>query len=447
MTDSGAERRNDPSLPTPQGFSDSRAASGESLNSLPDDQIAQAQAALRAARAAVELAPENSELALTLAYLLEANRQTSDAMQIVQQMLDRGQESARLAALYARMAPSIGRTEDALTRVERALASGAVKFAHERSSLHFAATNLLDRLGRYDDAFAQARLAHQTRGVKYDPRTIERLVDEKIELYTRPILSCAARASESSDKPVFIVGMPRSGTSLVEQVLASHPMMYGAGELNWIGRIEHSMLQRSPEKARQTLDLRRCSLGVLNEMAAQYLRALTALNPQAHRITDKMPLNFLNLGLISRLFPDARVIHCTRDPLDTCLSCYLTELTVGNEFTADLTTLGHFYRQYRRLMDHWTQTLDYSILEVSYEAMVEDLESHARRMLDFLGLPWDARCLSFHENKRLVATASNPQVRQPLYRSSVGRWKHYAGHLEPLRLALGDIESNRSKTP
>src|SRR5581483_2915115 len=139
-------------------------------------------------------------MALTLGYVLEANRQTSAAMQIVQQMLDRGQESARLAALYARIAPSIGRTEDALTRVERALASGTLKFAHERSSLHFAATNLLDRLGRYDDAFAHARLAHQARGVQYDPRHIEQLVDEKNELFSRPILSCAARASESSDK-------------------------------------------------------------------------------------------------------------------------------------------------------------------------------------------------------------------------------------------------------
>ncbi|HEX5243001.1 MAG TPA: sulfotransferase [Tepidisphaeraceae bacterium] len=398
---------------------------------------ARSEAALHHARNAVELAPDNPEIALTLGYLLEADRQTGAAMEIVQKMMDRGHASARLATLYARIGPSIGRTDDALARVEGLLGSGRVQFPHERSSLHFAATNLLDRLGRYDQAFAQARLAHEARNVQYDPQSIERLVNEKIELFSRQTLRCMPRASESSDKPVFIVGMPRSGTSLVEQVLASHPMVHGAGELNWIGQIKQSVLHRAPEKRRQTLDLRQCSLTTINEMAGQYLRPLIALNPQARRITDKLPLNFLNLGLIAVLFPEARVIHCVRDPLDTCLSCYLTELNVGTEFTASLAALGHFYNQYRRLMDHWKQVLDYSILDVSYEAMVEDLESNARRVLEFLRLPWDARCLSFHENRRLVATASNSQVRQPLYRSSVGRWKNYERRLTPLRSALG----------
>lgn len=310
--------------------------------------------------------------------------------------------------------------EEALAHVQRDLSGRAVDSAQQRSSLHFAAANLLDRLGRYDEAFAQAQLAHQNRQVQYDPRKIERLVDEKIELFTRPILHCLARASESSDKPVFIVGMPQSGTSLVGQVLASHPMVHDAGELNWIAQIEHSLLQRSPDKERQTLDLRRCSLAVLDELAGRYLRPLIALNPQASRITDRMPLNFLHLGLISRLFPEARVIHCVRDPLDTCLSCYLTEPGIGHEFAADLTTLGHFYRQYRRLMDHWKQTLDYSILEVSYEAMVEGMELHARQMLDFLGLPWNPQCV----------------VRQPIDSRSVERWRNYQKQLQPLQVVF-----------
>lgn len=312
--------------------------------------------------------------------------------------------------------------EDALASVQRTLETGAVGSAHDRSSLHFAAANLLDRLDRYDEAFAQARLAHQDRQVQYDPRHIEQLVDEKIELFTPQNLRCFARASESSDKPVFIVGMPQSGTSLVEQVLASHPMVHDAGELNWIGQIEYSWLQRSSEKQRRTLDLRRCSLAVVDELAARYLRPLIALNPQAHRITNAMPLNFLNVGLISRLFPEARVIHCVRDPLDTCLSCYLTPLGVGYQFTADLTALCHFYIQYRRLMDHWKQVLDHPILDVSYEAMVEDLEPHTQRILAFLDLPWDLRC--------------HVQVRPSPERTSPGRWKHYRSHLQPLLSAL-----------
>ena len=148
--------------------------------------------------------------------------------------------------------------EAALSRVERAVASGSAKSAHERSSLHFAAVNLLDRLGRYDQAFAQAQLAHEARGIRYDSRVVERLVDDKIERYTRQTIRCLPRASESSDKPVFILGMPQSGMSLVEQVLASHPMVHGAGELNWIAQIQYSILQRIPLTERgQTLDLRR----------------------------------------------------------------------------------------------------------------------------------------------------------------------------------------------
>jgi hypothetical protein len=317
--------------------------------------------------------------------------------------------------------------EEALSRIERALAGGAVKLAHERWSLHFTAVNLLDRLGRYDQAFAQAQLAHQARGVRYDPCVVERLVDEKIERFTRQTIRCLPRASESSDKPVFILGMPQSGMSLVEQVLASHPLVHGAGELNWIAQIQYSILQRIPLTERgQTLDLRRCSLATINELASQYLRPLNALNPQAQRITDRMPLNFLNMGLIAVLFPDARVIHCVRDPLDTCLSCYLTELSVGNEFSADLTNLGHFYRQYRRLMEHWKQVLDYSMLDVSYEAMVENPQSQAQLMVEFLGLPWD----------RDVANSISELSSRSLFCSSIGLWNHYANHLEPLRFAL-----------
>jgi hypothetical protein len=309
--------------------------------------------------------------------------------------------------------------EDALAGVQRTLAS-PVDSAQARSSLHFAAANLLDRLERYDEAFAQARLAHQERHVQYDPRRIERLVDEKIELFTRPILRCLARASETFDRPIFIIGMPQSGTSLVGEILASHPMVHDAGELNWIAQIEHSLLERSPDKERQTLDLRRCSLAVLDELASRYLRPFIALNPQASRIIDSTPLNFLNVGLISRLFPDSRVIHCVRDPLDTCLSCYLADPGVGHEFAADLMALGHFYRQYRRLMDHWKQVLDHPIREVSHESMVEDPQSQASGILEFLGLPWNSQCV----------------VRQPIDSRSVGRWRNYEKQLQPLRVAL-----------
>jgi hypothetical protein len=179
--------------------------------------------------------------------------------------------------------------------------------------------------------------------------------------------------------------------------------------------------------------------------AVQYLSALDAAGggagAGAERVVDKQPLNFLVLELVEILFPGCRVIHCVRDPLDTCLSCYMTHFEQANEFKLDLGHLGSYYRDYRRLMDHWKSVLTVPILDLRYEEVVGDLEGQARRLLSFLDLPWDDRCLRFYENRRVVRTASSEQVRRPIYTSSVGRWRHYEKHLGPLLDALGPTGS------
>jgi hypothetical protein len=247
--------------------------------------------------------------------------------------------------------------------------------------------------------------------------------------------------------------MPRSGSTLVEQVLSSHPAIHGAGELGWMFNIAMLAGQRGAARragtgtpsagaAAQSSALEhpqwldRLSATDLDEMAAAYLQPLRALNPAAQAIIDKNLKNFLLLGLIAVLFPDARVIHCRRDPLDTGVSCYMHEF-VSYDFSYDLRWIGHGFRQYERLMAHWANVLDLPILDVTYEQVVDDLEGQSRRMLEFLGLPFDARCLSFTENGRFVATASNEQVRKPIYSTSVRRWQNYEKHLGPLRAALG----------
>jgi len=305
-------------------------------------------------------------------------------------------------------------------------------------ALNFAAAELLDRVGRYDEAFAHARQANQLVGAKYEPAQVERSVDALIAYFTRRKIQSLPRSTLGDERPVFIVGMPRSGTSLVEQILASHPDVYGAGELEAIFQIAGQAEARLSGRGfafPQSLDGITSSLA--DELAANYLRPLTALAPAARRITDKLPLNFLQLGLISILFPQARVIHCMRDPRDTCLSCYMTHFSSGNEFSYDLRSCGHFYRQYEKLMTHWKRALDLPILDVIYGQLVEDAEGQSRRMVEFLGLPWDPQCLRFYDNTRYVPTASNAQVRQPIYQSSVGRWRHYDKHLAPLLAALG----------
>ena len=186
-----------------------------------------------------------------------------------------------------------------------------------------------------------------------------------------------------------------------------------------------------PETDAPTLDGAR-----LTAAAEAYLHSLSARAEGAIRATDKMPYNFLNLGLIALLFPKAKVIHCRRDPLDSCLSCYFQDFARGNLQTFDLRNVGLYYRQYQRLMDHWRDVLDLTILDVSYESHVEDPEGTCRGILDFLGLDWDPACLQFHESKRHVRTASRDQVTKPIYRSSVARWKNYESHLAPLKEAL-----------
>jgi tetratricopeptide (TPR) repeat protein len=399
--------------------------------------------ALRHARLAVGLAPEDPELALGLASVLEADRQSESAREIVERLLGCGYESSRLAVLYGSIAGRMKREEEALDVIGRVLARVPPPPAHEQSALHFAAAGLLDGLKRYDEAFEHATRANALRGVRYDPAIVERLTRDFIDYFSADRMRQLPRATHGDQTPVFIVGMPRSGTTLIEQILASHPAIYGAGELGWVYRLWESAVRKYSVPTAPLLHcLDRIGPAEANELAAEYLNPLHTLAPTAERITDKTPPNVMHLGLIAILFPNAKVIHCRRDPLDTCLSCFMTNFAAGNNFSSDLMSAGHFYLQNERMMRHWKSVLELPILDVEYEQVVGDLEGHARRMLQFLGLPWNDQCLRFNENKRFVATASNSQVREPIYQKSVGRWRHYARHLQPLKSAL---EAERNK--
>ena len=310
-----------------------------------------------------------------------------------------------------------------------------------RPSLHLAAAELFERLGRYDDAFDQARLANEATRRPYDPAAPRRL-----GLAADPLLHArqpqgAAAPTHGDRRPVLIVGMPRSGTSLVEQILDSHALIAGRGELATLGRFVGSLsVSDGPSGATCTPRRWTRCRSAANRLGSEYLASLTAgLDPAksgALCLTDKTPLNFYALGLAEVLLPGCRVIHCVRSPLDSCLSCYFTRFAFGHEFSADLSHLGAFYRDYRRLMAHWGRVLSLPILDVRYEDLVLDVETEVRRLLEFLGLPWDDRCLQFHKNPRRVATASKSQVRRPLYATSIGRWKHYEKHLGDLFDAL-----------
>ncbi len=338
-----------------------------------------------------------------------------------------------LLAVLGRLLQQAGRGDEAVRILNRALTTS--RQDGDRLHLHFALASIHDAAGRWEEAFEHCRLANELKRVEFDPVAYAGLVDRLLAILDKTSLKAAPRARNEDPRPVFIVGMPRSGTSLVEQIIASHPAAHGAGELPNIGYLA---LSTAGEGLEYPESLPRLDEAVISAMAREYLAHIDGLAPEAERVTDKMWQNFEYLGLVSLMFPAARVIDCRRDPMDTAISCYFQHFFgTGAAFSYDLEHLGLYYRQYERMMAHWQQVLDIPILQLQYEALVSEPESQARRLIEFLDLPWDEACLRSHETDRVVRTASYAQVRRPIYNSSVGRHRHYDQWLTPLRETLG----------
>ena len=299
-------------------------------------------------------------------------------------------------------------------------------------SLHYALGKYFDDLQQYDEAFQRYQRANELKKQffqRYHPEQVAGTVDELIQIYSRGWLEQARPYGTASTRPVFIVGMPRSGTSLAEQILASHPQVFGAGELMFWSNASNAY--RARVRRGESVE------GRLGQCGRDYLQLLDSLSTHAQRVIDKMPGNFMNLGFLHAALPEARIIHMRRDPIDTCLSIYFQNFSGVIAYANDLHDLAHYYQQYRRIMQHWQSVLPAGqVLDVSYEALVADPEGSTRRMLEFIGLPWDARCLEFQQNSRSVVTTSRWQVRQKINVGSVARWRRYQQHLTPLMSLL-----------
>jgi len=296
-------------------------------------------------------------------------------------------------------------------------------------SLRYALGKYFDDVRRFDDAFDQyARANELTKryGATYDRTQFSALVTRIIGRFQREFIRDCQTGASAADLPIVVVGMPRSGTSLTEQILASHPAVVGAGELTFWHGAYRRLEQTAPDGAPNG--------PLLADMARNYLERLTALGAGSSRVVDKMPANFLYAGLIHAALPNARIIHMQRHPLDTCLSIYFQNFFNIGPYANDLDNLAHYYREYLRLTDHWRATLPATaLLEVPYEALTADQEGWTRRMLDFVGLPWNPKCLDFHATDRVVITASKWQVRQKINTASAGRWRNYEKYVAPLR--------------
>ncbi len=308
----------------------------------------------------------------------------------------------------------------------------------ECGDVHFALGKMYDDIGEYDRAFEHFRRGNEIlkRHVPLDPHGPERLVEDVEGGFGEAWFDRVRGWGDPSPRPIFIVGMPRSGTTLVEQILASHPEVYGAGELIRIPNLAQDLLG-----AREGAGLPAAAAAVeredLEAAARDYLDYSGARAGAAARTTDKLPENWRHLGLIAAMLPNARIVHVSRDPMDVCLSNYLVRFHRGHAWSYDFDSLAREYRACERLMGHWRSVLPSPVHEQPYESLVTSLESESRRLVEFCGLDWDERCLDFHLTERSVHTASGWQVRQPIYRRSVGRWRSYERHLGPLREALG----------
>ncbi len=340
-----------------------------------------------------------------------------------------GRETAVMALFQARLDLHDGNLDAIVELVNRHLDASGNTLWHLLSVQGKA----LERLGRFDEAFDAYRRSNEAVAAPFNQ---DAWLDHSRDLaasFTAQRLQTLPRASHGSQLPVFIVGMPRSGSTLIETILDTHPDAHGAGEFPAMQELVNDITLRIGSFSPYPTCIDDLSQQDVDALAADYLGRLAAENPAARRIADKYLTSYRHLGLIELLVPEARVIHCLRHPLDTCISCFSQTLSpAAFPYVSDLRRLGIVYVDYQRLMTHWKSVLSIPILEVQYEQLVSDQERVTRQILDFCGLEWDPRCLRYYERSRVVQTASYDQVTRPIYNSSVGRYKPFEKHLGPL---------------
>src|SRR5215471_4716548 len=387
-------------------------------------------------RRALELSPDSKEGLAGLSWTLRMLGRFDEADTCTKRLHELDPKDLR----DVRHVPSTGNQlqgEGEMERLASVLDDAGAK-VDSRVTAGFALGRLLDDAGDYDKAFSRYAAANNlvrqnspTRGDAFDAKSFTRTVNVLIASNTPQTLANEPSWGNMSELPVFIVGMPRSGTTLVEQICASHSRVHGAGELDALSRVSWNMV-RERRRGSELAEIGR-------RLADQHVLHLHRLGQGALRVVDKMPDNILLIPLITRLFPRARIIYCSRDPRDVSLSCYFQLFADGAQlFSYNLADCGSRCRDVQRLAAHWQKLRPHHMIEVNYETLVADLEGESRRVIDFLGLPWEPACLEFHRTERTVATISHWQVRQPIYSSSIGRWRKYEKHLAPLFAALDD---------
>jgi hypothetical protein len=369
---------------------------------------------------ALALSPRHAAAIRGKVTLLNGEGRYADAATLVDAAMVGAPADASLTLAFAMVAKSVSRAPEAIDRLRQLLGGGNVPPVLVRAT-HTELARLLDGEGLYDEAFEQAQLGARSAG----PIPPQDFFDRTIAEWTVERFRDTSPSSHTGPLPVIIIGMPRSGTSLTEQILAAHPDVGGIGESPALPRLEDRV--RAAGWSAQAME----------SAGRDYVAMLKARAPGKARVADKLPGNYTILAPVVRMLPGARIIHCVRDARDTCLSCHFQNFGKGHSYARDLTLLGRKYVAYERLMSHWRDTLGIPMFELRYETLVASFEPTVRSLLEYVGVPWDDRVLRFHSVNRHVRTASAGQVHRPLFTSSVGRWKRYERHLSPLLNALG----------
>tara|TARA_B100000676_G_scaffold305665_1_gene360335 strand:- start:663 stop:2276 length:1614 start_codon:yes stop_codon:yes gene_type:complete len=379
--------------------------------------------------------PNDLDIQNDLAQVLASLGQEAEAQELLKNLTEReplfGQPWLNLARAKRYEDPQDGEIQKMLATLKRRQLQPA-----QAAYLHFALGKALDDCQVYDNAFTHYQKANAIcrDQLDFDSKELEVHIDRIIDAFTPELMRRLEGQGNPSTTPLMIVGMPRSGTTLLEQVLCTHPDIETAGELRTLAQSARSLTQVSENPWPECID--GVSPEDLTHQAQTYLDQLSARSSTAAKVVDKMPQNFMHLGLAAMLFPKAVLVHCVRDPLDTCLSNFFQVFPAGVDFAYDLVDLGHYFRNYQRLMAHWQALLATQLVTVSYEELVIEPEKVLRPLLEALGLDWHDACLSHQDSVGRVDTLSLYQVRNPLNTGSIERWRNYEKHLTPLRAAL-----------
>ena len=421
--------------------------------------------AIESAQKVIELTPEKAEAQLLYASILGAADRHEEAIAVYEKVLEMSPDKASAMCGMAHHLKTIGRQDDAIARYRESIATRS-----DHAESYWSLANL--KTFRFEDAEVQAMhdllesktlddrgraQVHNALGLEYesrkdfdrafenfekcnllqrplesyDPVDMETTNDRIIELFDEAFLA-ESGGSAVNPTPIFVVGLPRSGSTLIEQILASHSSVEGTHELADLSRTVRSMGRGTPHQVQFPNSVASLRPAGWARLGKRYIESTAKHRTGAAYFIDKNPNNFVYAGLIRRAMPNARIINARRHPLDSCLGSFKQLFASGQPFSYDMTEIGEYYLQYQRLMDHWHRVMPGFVLDVHYENVVADLDTEVRRILEFCGLPFEASCLRFHETERAVKTASSEQVRRPLYSTSVNLWRNYQAHLDTL---------------